>query len=135
MIYQINEKWSISADWVYMTGNHITMANSIYNNVVISTANAYFPSSNTPVNYEFTGVNNFKMPPYHRFDFGLSYKKKRENLTTEFDLSVYHTYNHQNPYFYYILSSEDKSELKVNNIIKQISVLPIIPSINCKISF
>jgi hypothetical protein len=136
MIYRINEKWSISADWVYMTGNHITLANSIYNNIDILPENSYLESHPNYVNYEFTGINNFKMPPYHRFDFGLSYKKQRKDLITEFDLSVYNVYNRQNPYFYYLVSSPDKSESKViNSMMKQVSVLPIIPSINCKISF
>ena len=59
MIYRINEKWSISADWVYMTGNHITLANSIYNNIDILPENSYLESHPNYVNYEFTGINNF----------------------------------------------------------------------------
>ena len=134
-IFQINEGWSLSASWVYMTGNAITLANSIYSNVDIPSNLLYIPSASTPVNYEYSGINNFRMPAYHRFDLGVSFKKQRNNIFTELELSVYNVYNRQNAYFYYVLSSNDSSGIKNNNTVKQISVLPVIPSINYKIRF
>jgi len=104
-----------------MTGNPITVANS---------ANYFL---NNQVAFDYSGVNNFRMPPYHRMDIGINYKISGKRLRKELEFSIYNLYNRQNPYFYYSLPSvyNGGSTFKT----KQVSVLPIITSVNYKISF
>lgn len=120
-IYQITPKVALTASWVYITGNPITVANS-----------AYYSAAHQ-LSFDYSGVNNFRMPSYHRLDVGVSYRTQIKKTIREFEFSVYNTYNRQNPYFYYTTSSNYDFGTVFKT--KQVSVLPIIPSINYKISF
>ena len=133
LIYQLTKKISLSASWVYLTGNPITVANSAFN---INALNSNFgPSIPYPlIAFEYSGVNNFRMPAYHRLDVGINYKTKTNKLLKELEFSIYNVYNRANPYFYYIASAGTPA-MGINNVTKQVSVLPIIPSINYKITF
>ena len=134
LIYQINEKWTMSASWVYLTGNPITLANSVYNYTEQGPQNLETFIGYLWGGYEYSGINNYRMPSYHRMDFGISYKIVRKKRLDELEFSVYNLYNRQNPYFYYIVASGANNNV-ITNTAKQVSVLPVLPSINYKIRF
>jgi hypothetical protein len=119
-IYQLTPKISLTMSWVYMTGNPITVANSV---------NYFFPLQ---LSYDYSGVNNFRLPAYHRLDIGINCKLSTNKIRSELEFSIYNVYNRQNPYFYYTLpvSYDTGVVFKIN----QVSVLPLVPSVNYKIS-
>ncbi len=133
LIYQLTKKISVTASWIYMSGNPITVANSAFN---LTNSNPSIAPSvpHYGIVFDYPGINNFRMPAYHRLDIGINYKTQGKRFTKEFEFSVYNAYNRQNPYFYYILSSGTPAT-GTSNTTKQISVLPILPSVNYKITF
>jgi hypothetical protein len=85
-IFDITPKLSVSALFVYYTGNAIT-----------------FPSGKYAVNGEtqflYTERNGYRMPAYHRLDLGVTwYRKNTTKFESSWNFSVYNAYGHQNAY-------------------------------------
>ncbi|NCB67604.1 MAG: hypothetical protein EOM47_01985 [Bacteroidia bacterium] len=114
--YNINEKLSISAAFVYATGSRLNLPRSwfiIDSNVVL----------------EFSKYNSFKMPDYHRLDISLNYKLPAwKKLQSELNFSVYNVYNRANPFqVYYSTQSENgKYDFKI----KMSYLTPVLPSLS-----
>jgi hypothetical protein len=84
--YELNKKWSVSATWVYNTGNAVTFPVGKYR----------VEDFTVPV---YTNRNGYRMPDYHRMDIGATYtKKKRKNFESSWSFSVYNLYGRKNAY-------------------------------------
>ncbi len=136
-IYKVKEQQdkkngiTLSATWVYGTGNAITLPIAEYNAPIHSPSgriNMFGDMGSTATVY--TARNDFRMASYHRMDFGLQITKKLDWYIRTFELSVYNVYNRMNPYFYYT-----STDSKGNVNLKQITLFPIIPSISWNIKF
>lgn len=146
-IYKVSPRISISCNWVYGTGNAITIPVSDYypTRLVISTQTSYYSNYKGPTPYmtlnnnipikEYGEKNNFRMSPYHRLDLSIQFHKAKPWGERTWEISVYNVYNHKNPYFYYASGKEDKSTKKYIGIIEQISLFPILPSITYSFKF
>ena len=85
-IYDLNKKWSVSASWVYNTGNAVTFPSGKY---II----------NGNVQYYYTERNGYRMPDYHRLDIGATRSlKKTKQFESSLNFSVYNAYGHKNPF-------------------------------------
>jgi hypothetical protein len=85
-IYELNKKWSVSASWVYNTGNAVTFPSGKY---II----------NGNVQYYYTERNGYRMPDYHRLDIGATRSlKKTKQFESSLNFSVYNAYGHKNPF-------------------------------------
>ncbi len=85
-IYDFNKKWSVSASWVYNTGNAVTFPSGKY--IV-----------NDNVQYYYTERNGYRMPDYHRLDIGATWTlKKTKKYESSLNFSVYNAYGHKNPF-------------------------------------
>ncbi len=85
-MYQLTPKWSLSGNWVYNTGNAVT-----------------FPSGKYDLGgktvYQYTERNGYRMPAYHRLDFGATYEKKRAGrYQSSWNFSCYNLYGRENAY-------------------------------------
>ena len=85
-IYQASKKWTLSATWVYNTGNAVT-----------------FPSGKYPIDgqtaFYYTSRNAYRLPAYHRLDFaatllGVQGKKWQGSWT----FSLYNVYGRENAF-------------------------------------
>ena len=74
----------------------------------------------------YTSVNNYEMPAYIRLDLGCNFKFK-SRFPQELNLGVYNIMNRHNPFS---VVYDDRSHEW-----RQISLLPIMPSFNYRISF
>ncbi|TAL80732.1 MAG: TonB-dependent receptor [Bacteroidetes bacterium] len=85
-IYELSKKWTLSATWVYYTGNAVTFPCGKYG------------INSQVVNY-YTGRNNYRMPAYHRLDIGATWqKKKTEKFESSWNFSLYNAYGRENAY-------------------------------------
>lgn len=130
-IYQLKEnkesgkRITLSATWVYGTGNAITLPESQYRaGTNIENGNYYNQVS------EYSAVNDFRMAPYHRLDFGAQFHKKKKRGERTWEVSFYNLYNRQNPFFYY-----SDTDIRGKTILKQVSLFPILPSISYTFKF
>ena len=136
--YTINPRWQIGANFVYASGNAMTLPSAwyIYNQELV---------------LEYTERNSTKMPDYHRFDLSVTWfdkptKKKFDPLTqTEIEkpkklrsnivLSIYNVYNRANPYFLYLGDEGSLTEGDFKIKVNQVSLFPILPSITWNFEF
>jgi len=85
-IYDITPKLSISALFVYYTGNAVT-----------------FPSGKYTVGgttqFLYTERNGYRMPTYHRMDIGVTWlRKNTEKFESSWNFSIYNLYGRENAY-------------------------------------
>ncbi|WP_343530675.1 TonB-dependent receptor [Pedobacter sp.] len=84
--YQLNKRWSLSASWIYYTGDAITFPTGKYN-------------MDGQVFFYYTDRNTYRMPSYHRLDLGANLQlKKRKNFSSELSFSLYNAYGRKNAY-------------------------------------
>ena len=124
--YEVSKKWTASAVFVFGSGNRVTLPTSLY--VV-----------NGQLVQDIEKINNYALPPYHRFDIAAIYTPKpdsKKKWKGSWTFSIYNVYSRQNPYIIYLdtqggVNSANGVQLKV----KQISIFPILPSITYNFKF
>lgn len=85
-MYDVNDKFNLSATWVYHSGNAVTFPSGKYimNNEVI---------------FYYTERNGYRMPAYHRLDISGTIKLGvGRRLTSELSFGCYNLYGQKNAY-------------------------------------
>jgi len=118
--YQLNERISLSATWVYYTGNAVT-----------------FPSGKYDYDGEiypyYTERNGYRMPNYHRLDFNFHLEgKKKTRFQSSWDFSIYNAYNRYNAY---TISFRENENAPGTTEAVQLSLFGIVPSITWNFKF
>ncbi len=124
-IYELNKKWKLSASFVFGTGNSATLPQRFYIVGGILTQ-------------EYSRINEYRLPSYHRLDFAaiLTPKKNiKRKWKSEWVFSVYNAYNRKNPYFVYFDQSGSPFNGTLQIQAKQVSLFPVIPSITWNVKF
>lgn len=94
-IYQLNPKWTLSASWVYYTGNAITYPSGKYQ---IEGKDIMF----------YAERNGYRAPAYHRLDLGATLQlKKTAKFESELAFSLYNAYGRRNAYMIRFKTNED----------------------------
>ncbi|GBU08042.1 collagen-binding protein [Bacteroidales bacterium] len=119
-MFDINSKWSLSAAWVYYTGNAIT-----------------FPSGKYDIDGEavmyYTERNGYRAPAYHRLDLGAScVLKKTKRFYSELAFSLFNAYGRENPYIIDFRTNKDNPDVTEAY---QISLFKYVPSISWNFKF
>ena len=131
-IYEFSKRLSLSATWVYGTGNAITFADSRIPIIQNFGGFEFYDFINN-----FTERNNKRMAAYHRLDVGLDYRIEKKRYTSIWTIGAYNAYSRRNPFF---LNIEDKfvetpDGGRTETVLKQYSLFPIIPSISYRFEF
>ena len=85
-MYDLSKKITLSATWVYYTGNAVTFPSGKYE------------IEGWAVNY-YTERNGYRMPDYHRLDLAVTWlRKKTEKFESSWSFSLYNAYGRQNAY-------------------------------------
>jgi len=85
-IFQAGRKWTISATWVYYTGNAVTFPSGKYQ---VGGQTAFY----------YTERNGYRMPAYHRMDVAATLQGKRTaKFAGSWTFSVYNLYGRENAY-------------------------------------
>ncbi len=124
-MYELNKKWKFSGAFVYGTGSASTLPQSFY---LIGGV----------ISQQYSDINQYRLPSYHRIDFSATLTPKRNEKRkwkTEWVFSVYNAYSRQNPYFIYYdqTGSPYDGTLKIQG--KQVSIFPIIPAVTWNFKF
>lgn len=126
--YQITKKIDICATFVYGTGNRATLAEQVYSD----------PEQGKEIDY-ISERNNYQMPNYHRLDLGanfyLPHKKSGDPTKSKggwlrtaqhiLSVNIYNAYCHKNPYLMFVSGNQ----------LNQVSIFPIIPTLNYTFKF
>ncbi|MCB0644043.1 MAG: TonB-dependent receptor, partial [Phaeodactylibacter sp.] len=120
--YQLSDRWSFGAIFVYGTGNAFTPLKSLY-----------LIEQNLTV--EYGGRNSARLPAYHRLDLSATFTPKPEaarqrRFYSDWTFSIYNVYNRQNPFFVYYYLDTDLNAGSAKASAYQVSLFPIIPSVS-----
>ncbi len=125
-LYTHSKRWKFSATFVYGSGNAATLPQRFY-------------FVNGVLTQEYSRINEYRLPSYHRLDLAAIHSPKRNDTRnkwkTEWVFSVYNVYSRQNPYFIYF---DQEGSLANNNLKvqgKQVSIFPIIPAVTYNFKF
>ncbi len=137
LTYSVNENLTVFANWVYRSGNFVTLQKQHYipyeyNNGRLGTGN--LPDASTVYLTDYTetppfGRNDFKLPAYHRLDIGANYVL--DNHT--FGIHIYNVYNQKNTDF-----TDYKRSVLTNSPTNQLvkyTNLPFFPTISYTFRF
>lgn len=121
VVHQINDRIELAANWIYGTGNAVTLALATYER-------ALFPGGYNAFGYgeiSYHGErNSFRMNSYHRFDFSATFTKEKRRGVRKWNIGVYNLYNRKNPFFILLGENYETNQPAY----KQISIIPIVPS-------
>ena len=119
-VYELTPKWTLSAAWVYYTGNAIT-----------------YPSGKYQINGKdvmyYAERNGYRMPAYHRFDLGATcLLKKTANYESELAFSLYNAYGRENAYMIQFRTNDNDSN---KTTAYQYSLFKFVPSVSWNFKF
>ena len=140
IMHRFNDRIELSANWVFGTGNAVTLALATYEraNLPYNSASEALSYYNNPFGYgtikHYDSRNGFRMANYHRFDIGASFIKKKKHGERRWNIGFYNVYNRKNPFFLYV-DSVRKSDGTTRNVYKQVSIIPILPSVSWNRNF
>ena len=119
-IYQLNKKWTISANWIYYTGSAVTFPAGKYR---IDDQTVYY----------YTERNAYRMPAYHRLDIGATWLlKQKKRFSSELTISLYNAYGRENAYTIEFRDNKDDPD-KTEAV--QTALFKYIPSVSYNFKF
>ncbi len=126
--YELSKKWSLSGTFVISSGSAYTVPvgrTAVINGGTIFEGNYYI----------YEERNNARLNPFHRLNLAATYKKPRTLFGKKYDsewvFGIYNVYSRQNPYFIYF----DINPATEKPRARQVSLLPIIPSVSYNFKF
>ena len=122
--YSHSKKWVFSSVFVYGSGNAITLPTSYY-------------FIDGTIQQQFSKVNAYRLPAYHRLDIAATYtpqRSKPRKWEGSWTFSVYNLYNRHNPYFLYV-DNQGSVTKGITIKVYQVYILPILPSITYNFKF
>lgn len=132
-IYDIKKNITLSATWVYGTGNALTLPIGSYNVTGDLGLNGFLLNSFSYVN-DYGEKNSFRAEPYHRLDVSVQFNKKKKRGERTIEVGIFNAYNRKNP-FYYDLTTRSNNDNTVTTVLRRVSLLPLIPSISYNFKF
>ena len=138
--YQLNDHWSFQSAWQYMSGQPVTIPNFTYPAPTFGFSDGYMIWSVLNLALlDQGGRNSYRMKDFHSLNISFQRKVKWKKLRGSLDLGIYNLYNRRNPYFYILEQSIDTmsmgDERKLRNVLKSVSIFPIIPSVTYRLEF
>jgi hypothetical protein len=118
--YKIAENITLSATWMYHTGNCVTLASSKYKLYNHDYSGYTYKNYYTDVEV-YSEKNGYRLPDYHKLDIGINRTKQMKKGVRNWSINIYNAYNRQNAY-YVFYKKDDKGNIKLY----QRSFFPII---------
>jgi len=113
-MYDLNKRWSLSATWVFASGNPMSFPTGKY---VVDGHAIYY----------YEGRNEYRAPAFHRLDLGaICTLKKTKRYTSELAFSIYNAYGRKNPYMYGFRQNKDDTTKSEAYMIYLFSIIPSI---------
>jgi hypothetical protein len=119
-IYQLSDKWTLSANWIFYTGDAVTYPSGKYR-------------LDNEVYFYFSERDGYRMPNYHRLDISATRQlKKGKKFSSEINFSLFNAYGHANAY--QISFRENETDPTKTEAV-QTSLFTFVPSITYNFKF
>ena len=127
-MYELSKRWTFAADFTFYSGIAYTIP---VGKVFIANDGGLYDG----VYYDYYGRNNARLKPYHRLDVSFLNRKTvtafGKKCEREWVFGIYNVYSRLNPYYVYLYTDPATKLPKA----KQVSLLPIIPSVSFNFKF
>jgi len=147
-IYEFSPRFTLSATWVYGTGNALTLPQAEFTAYPHQAARPYQFFGSRPNNsliqffefgrsaQEYGEKNSFRAEPYHRLDVSFQFHRKKKYHERTWELSFYNAYSRMNPFFYTLYTKDGSSPTDPQQtVLRRYSVFPILPSLSYNFKF
>ncbi len=144
--HQLKENIDISVSWVLATGSPVTLSETVfegedsYKNIKLASTledylGVYNPTRGQGKAIYYSGINNYRLPAYHRLDAGINFKKKKKYGERIWNISVYNVYNRNNPFFITYKVHDEAFHTPERGVgeYKNFSFFGILPSVSYRI--
>lgn len=124
-MYELNPRWKFSGVFVYGSGNATTLPERFYFVEGVLTQ-------------EYSKINQYRLPAYHRFDLSATYTPKpkaRRRLQQSWVFSLYNSYSRFNPYFIYFDQEGSAYDGSLKVTARKVSLFPVIPAVTWNFKF
>ena len=118
-MYQLSDRWELSAAWRYNTGQALTAPSAKYE----VDGHTY---------YYYAERSGYRAPAYHRLDLSATYSRRTAKTTQQWAFGLYNAYNRYNPY---VISFENDDEKPSGTKTVQTSLFGIIPSVSFTLKY
>lgn len=133
--YKFNDRFDMSATWLFETGNCGTIYTQYYNSGEL--INDGRKNRTSTLGY-YDNRNNFRLSPTHRLDLGFNWHKNySDRVKRTINLSIYNAYNNLNPFLVYVYTESNKvnNEYNEERSLRQLTLFPILPSVSYTVTF
>lgn len=123
--YKLNDRWTLAGDFVFSTGNTITLPEKFYVMEGI-------------LSEGYSQLNSYRMKPYNRLDLSATYHprpKPNRKFSHSWTFSLYNAYSRLNPYFLYFEGSGGYLDQSLKVQAKKVALFPVIPSVTWNFKF
>lgn len=123
--YDLSKKWKFGGVFVFATGNAATYPERFY-------------FIDGVLTQEFSRINAYRTPSYHRADVSFTYTRKPESTKkykSSWVFGIYNVYSRLNPYFIFFDQQGSPTQGTQQIEAVQVSIFPIIPSVTWNFKF
>lgn len=137
LLYQPSPKFGMTANWIYMSGEAITIPDQIYpdfdNNLLINNGTTTIASS-ANYTYTYSKWNSYRLPPVHRLDLGMNFSKdKKKGRSRTWSLGVFNAYARRNVMYVELVNAANGANSGYT--LKGVSFLQFIPFVSYQYKF
>ena len=135
--WAISNNLDISATWSIMSGAWLTLPERtvVYLNVAESKLDNVTGRELAYVTLYYPSRNNYHLPPSHTLNISVNLRKKVRHGVNHWAFSVYNLYNAMNPNLVFMNQDHYGYNDRTPIVVRQITYLPIIPSISYTFKF
>lgn len=120
-IYQLTKRWSLSADFIYQTGNAVTYPTGKYEVGGLTT-------------FSYSERNGYREPANHRLDIGATLEgKQHKKFHSSWTFGIYNVYAHREPYL--ITFQDSKTVPNTTEAVETSIFATVIPSVTWNFKF
>ena len=138
--YRLSPKVELSANWVYGTGQALTVPQGYYTATSGIGGNEFGPTGPRPalprpqaIDY-FGPRNSFRAEAYHRLDLAVRFFKQKRWGERFWEVGLYNAYNRRNPFYYYLKTTYSGAAGRSTSLEKR-ALFPVIPSVTYNFKF
>lgn len=130
LLYQIGPKWDFSAAFAVSSGATYSFPSQTYE---LLQPQGGSPTSINPVIEVINGVNDNRLPLYHRLDLSFGYNFKVRSIRHNLKFGAYNAYFRKNP-VYFTIRDNFEDDGKVNRQVVKVTLLPFFPILRYSIA-
>ncbi len=134
--YALSERVKLSANWVFLTGNRLTVPQS-YSYGYNGQPDRFHSGRDLQLTEYFGSRNSYQAEAYHRLDLGIQLHKKKKWGEQYWEFGLYNAYFRKNPTYYYLKYSTVgiNGEYGEAGKVTKKSLFPVVPSVSYNFKF